>query len=80
MKVKGYYTVEQAAPLLVNGMNGKMGITPQALHDLIRRGKIKTERLGARHLVPNSEIERRNSEVREVRSAWVTGCRGGSHK
>jgi hypothetical protein len=76
MKVKGYYTVDQAAPLLVNGMSGKMGITPQALHDLIRRGKVRTERLGARHLVPNSEIERRNSEVREVRAAWFNHKEG----
>jgi hypothetical protein len=76
VKVKGYYTVDQAAPLLVNGMTGKLGITPQALHDLIRRGKVKTERLGARHLVPNSEIERRNSEVREVRAAWVNNEEG----
>jgi hypothetical protein len=76
VKIPGFHTIQQAAPLLVNGMTGKMGITPQALHDLIRRGKVRTDRLGARHLVPNSEIDRRNSEVREVRAAWVNHKEG----
>jgi len=49
-----------ASPLAykVNGFCDAMGLGRTKFYALVREGKIKTVRIGARRLVPASEVER----------------------